>query len=98
MPGLALSRSGARFKPGGVPRNRPKSYRAKLMAATSDDKRQWYSLQDAANYLGISELNVRNLYRNGILPYHTRRGITGVWFKSDDLDKISAWAIREDDR
>ena len=57
-------------------------------------ERRWYSSEEAANYLGISERNVQGLAKNGQLPCHQRRGQGGVWFRVEDLDIILPRLLR----
>ena len=64
---------------------------------TKKDRQQWYNFGEAAAYLGITELNLRNLYTKRIIPFYTRQGVHGIWFKQDDMNNVSARLITNED-
>ena len=50
--------------------------------------RRWYSQQQAAEYLGVTDRTVRNYIRRGILPASRVRGGRTIRIDVADLDAL----------
>ena len=58
----------------------------KIDKLNSEPGREWLRTKEAAIYLGISETQIHNFKREGLIPYSKLGG--SLYFKKSDIDRL----------
>ncbi len=66
---------------------------------TSNDVKtdKWYTVEEAASYLGVSKQTIYNYMKAGLLPYYELKVGRGRRFRREDLDSLLVRKVGEGD-